>query len=155
MADYDGDNALGDFVEDFNSAIDRLNSFILQAVTIAGIEIQKTARDLSPIDTGALRRSIGSTVSQIENGVRAVVQPTEPYASNIEFGQPPGTYVSPKALEAWARKRGLNPYAVSKSIMKKGTRAQPFLFPAFEARAGEVDRIVAQGIINCFNQTLK
>lgn len=48
-----------------------------------------------------------------------------PYAVAVHEGTTPH-YVSPSALMAWAKKKGLNPFAVSKSIAKKGTKANPF-----------------------------
>ena len=85
----------------------------------------------------------------------ALVEPTEPYAYGIEFGRPAGTYVSPKALEKWARSKGLNPYAVSKSIMKKGTKPQPFLIPAFEEKENSILLIIAQGVENALKSAFK
>jgi hypothetical protein len=35
------------------------------------------------------------------------------------------------ALKEWSRRKGIDPWAVAMSIKKKGTPAQPFLFPAW------------------------
>ena len=135
-----------------------LDKYIVQAGNIAGIEVQKEARSLSAIDTGALRRSIQETLSQISNGVSVIVAPTEKYASAVEFGQPPDTYVSPEALKPWLRRHGIPEsaaYAVSRKIMKVGTKAQPFLFPAFEKKQDTILLIIAQGIVNALEATFK
>jgi hypothetical protein len=62
-----------------------------------------------------------------------------PYSVGIEEGTRPH-YVSPRALKPWAEARGLNPFAVAKSIAKKGTKANPFLKRAVDNTADAVDR---------------
>jgi HK97 gp10 family phage protein len=61
------------------------------------------------------------------------------YGVAVEYGTRPH-YVSPKILDGWARRRGLNPFAVSKSIAKKGTKANPF----FRKSIGEVEPKINQ-----------
>lgn len=72
-----------------------------------------------------------------------------PYAAAVEYGTRPH-YVSPEQLAPWAQSKGLNPYAVSKSIAKKGTKANPFFQRAVNtATPGvliEFDKAI-QGII--------
>lgn len=131
-----------------------LDKNIQQGLTIAGIQIQQAARQLVPIDTGDLRKSISSKVSSITGGIRATIQPTEPYAGGVELGQPAGTYVSPVQLMAWARRKGLNPYAISRSILNKGTQAQPYLFPAFDQNVDSVILIIGQALQNALNQAM-
>lgn len=135
-------------MEQLDSAMEK---FIEQAGTIAGIELKQEARHNTPVDTGALRKSITEKVSKIESGVSILVQPSEPYAYGVEFGQPPGTYVSPEALKPWARRHGMSEsaaYAISRKIMAKGTDPQPFLFPAFEAKEKSIFDIIGQGVYN-------
>lgn len=62
-----------------------------------------------------------------------------PYAVDVHEGTPPH-YVSPKALAPWARKKGLNEYAVSKSIARKGTKANPFFKRAVDEVSGDVQK---------------
>lgn len=140
---------------DFKSlSIDGLNRSIEQGLNIAAIQVKQSARDLVPVDTGDLRKSISSNLSAITGGIRATIQPTEPYAGAVEFGQPAGTYVSPQQLMVWARNRGLNPYAVSKSILNKGTQAQPYLFPAFDQNVDSIVLIISQSLDNALKQAL-
>lgn len=154
MADYYGKSGFEQFARNLEVFADtEIDENVQQATYIAGVEVQKVARRLSAIDTGALRRSIG--VSQVSIGTSAlktIIAPTEKYAPSIEFGRPPGTYVSPKALAVWASRKGLNPYAVSKSIYKKGSPAQPFLFPAFEEKKSDILKIVQKGIDNAIER---
>jgi hypothetical protein len=67
------------------------------------------------------------------------------YGSNVEFGTSPH-YVSPEQLQGWAKTKGLNPYAVSKSIQKKGTKANPFFSRGVDQSRQEVDRIFDEAL---------
>jgi len=93
--------------------------------------IKNQARSLVPVDTGALRRSIRNVIRVGDKEILGIVGPTEPYGAAVEFGTKPHP-VPVKAIERWARKRGLNPYAVAMSIRKKGTKPHPYLIPAFQ-----------------------
>lgn len=153
----ENEKQFADLIEDFtNLANTVLPKNLEQAGYIAGKEVQQEARSLSAIDTGALRRSITETLTNISSGVSVIVSPTEPYAGAIEFGQPPDTYVSPEALKGWVRRHGMPEsaaYAISKSIMRKGTKAQPFLFPAFEKKLQTIFDIISQGVTNALQQS--
>ena len=129
-----------------------LSQNLTQAAFIAGSRIQSDARATVAVDTGALKISIENSVSQGSTDITASVGPTQPYGKDIEFGRPPGTHVSPAALMGWAKRKGLNPYAVAKSIERKGSPAQPFLFPAFEKNERGITQIIAQGVVNAFKQ---
>lgn len=61
-----------------------------------------------------------------------------PYSATVHDGGEP-RYVSPISLKAWAEKRGLNPYAVSASIRKNGTKANPFFQKSVDITADDVD----------------
>ena len=47
------------------------------------------------------------------------------YATDVEKGTAPH-FVPVDEIAPWAKKKGLNPWAVAKSIAKKGTKANPF-----------------------------
>lgn len=127
-----------------------LDEGVKQGLYIAGKAVQSAARDLVPVDTNALRLSISSNLGVSTSSFTQEIGPTQPYGKAIEFGRPPGTKVNPQALMAWAKKRGLNPYAVAKNIEKNGSPAQPYLYPAAEDQADNVQSILAQAVINAF-----
>jgi HK97 gp10 family phage protein len=93
--------------------------------------IKNRARQLVPVDTGALRRSIRDIVQVGEKEVKGIVGPTEPYGAPVEFGARPH-FPPVGALERWARKRGINPWALAVAISRRGMKARPYLIPAFE-----------------------
>lgn len=131
-----------------------LDKNLAQGAHVVGAELQKEARALVPVDTSALRISIENSASPVNGGYMVKVEPTLPYAKDIEFGRPPGTQVSPAALMGWARRKGLNAYAVAKSIEKKGSPAQPFMGPALEAKRQSIPLIITQALMNAFQEAL-
>ena len=61
-------------------------------------DIEADAKSLAPVDTGALRNSIGTTISN--GGLSAEIGPTVHYAPYLEFGtrrMPPQPYMGPAA----------------------------------------------------------
>lgn len=74
----------------------------------------------------------------------ALVSGTE-YAKAVHNGTKPH-FVSPAALMKWSMKKGLNAYAVSKSIAKKGTMPNPFLQRAVDKSRDGMDRDLEKAI---------
>jgi len=69
------------------------------------------------------------------------------YGGSVEGGTRPHP-VSAKELMEWSAKRGLNPYAVAKSIQKKGTKANPFMKRTLETVGSGIDQEMAKAIDN-------
>lgn len=76
-----------------------------------------------------MQRFAGTLRSQVPYGM-AVVQGSRPH------------YVSGNnpQLRAWAEKKGLNSWAVAKSIQKKGTRANPYTTVAIQQGKTQVEK---------------
>jgi len=126
-----------------------------RAVAATAFEIQRDARKKAPADTGFLRRSI--KVYFAMGGLGADVRVEAPYGPMMEWGTGPlgartvpaaehvpdwyshgGSHRMPPtaALSRWATRKGLVPFAVAKSISRRGgLKARPYLGPA--ARKGE------------------
>lgn len=69
---------------------------------------------------------------KIENGrFEGKLQSNVPYATAVHEGTMPH-FVSGETLAPWAKKKGLNPWAVANSIKKKGTKANPFFKKAID-----------------------
>lgn len=118
---------------------------MLDAMRAGALAVTSEARTLAPVDTGRLRASITPEVRLDGNDVIGVVGSVVAYAPDVELGR--GPMVVPTAqLETWAKRKGLNVYAVQASIARKGTRAQMYLQRAFETREAEVIRLLEQGV---------
>ena len=103
------------------------NQEISKGLLRSGKLIVGTEKRQVPIGvTNHLRQSIGMRLTA--NSVMIV--PKKKYAISVHEGTRPH-YVSvsnPRSpLRLWAIKKGINPYALQKSIMRKGTKANPFV----------------------------
>lgn len=98
------------------------------------------------------------------------------YAPFVEFGRRPGKRPPIDAIKQWVDKKHLSDtysikdhsqsrrgkdykkrrdsmaWAIANSIAKKGTQAHPFLFPAFEARKGNVGKNIGREIAKLIKQ---
>jgi hypothetical protein len=113
---------------------------INKAITRSLIRIQDKAKRTAPFGTsGQLRQNwilqVGRFEGRLGSGAKAGGYP---YGTSVEEGTKPH-YVSPREIELWARRKGLNPYAVARSIAKKGTKANPFFQEATKDAEKEVN----------------
>lgn len=73
------------------------------------------------------------------------------YASAVHNGTRPH-FVPIEDLKKWAIKKGINAYAVQKSIAKKGTRPNKFLDRAVKANESKMDKDLQDAITNIINE---
>lgn len=115
---------------------------------IEGAAIDTQAEMRRNVDVGATgeaRNSIHYTMNPSQ--LSATIAPTVKYAEYLEKGTMPhwvsATPGSP--LNRWANMKGLNPWAVQRSIAKKGTKAHPFVEPTYRTMQPRVVRDVVSG----------
>jgi len=130
---------------------EKLSAQMKRTMYVVTTTLKTKARQLVPVFTGALRRSIREEVKYSNRETVGKVQATEPYAKGVEFGTKPH-YVSPVAIGRWARSKGINPYALSKAISRKGTKAHPFMVPAFEQTKDKLVRAFEETINHLLRQ---
>ena len=75
----------------------------------------------APVSTGFLRDAWNITVGRFEGKLTSNAS----YSAAVHEGTRPH-FVSGTVLTPWAKRNGANPWAVSKSIAKHGTKANPF-----------------------------
>ena len=92
-----------------------------------------------PVDSGVLRRSLGVRVE----GDRILVGPSAPYASYVEFGTKPHD-ISPKKSGGTLRFQVKGQWVYAKVVHHPGTRAQPFVQPAFDAWVDSMAKAVGE-----------
>lgn len=116
-----------------------------RTMLVATGKIKTRARELVPVDRGVLRRSIRDDVRYKIRELKGIIEAKEQYASSVEHGTRPH-FPPVSALSSWARKRGINPYALAVAISRRGTKPQPFMIPAFEE--------LKEKIIGFFKETI-
>ena len=127
---------------------------------------QATLKENRNIATGKLINS-GKVKKNSDNTID--VEYSANYAKSIEYGQTAGTKVSVRALVQWIKKKGIADtytnsgrrrargkdfeksalsiaFAIQRSIMAKGTKPRPFLFPAFRKYENKVINILNNAI---------
>lgn len=116
--------------------------YVGQAIQRALLRVMGAAKKEAPMGvTGFLagkwnikmERFTGSLVSGSEHAVY-VHNGTKPHWAPID------------PLAKWAKRKGLNPYAVRNSIAMKGTRANPFLRRAVDQEVENIDKELDKGI---------
>ncbi len=93
----------------------------------------------TPVNTGFLRQSFGSTQRRTPMGIEGEVRSIATYAAPVEFGRLPGKMPPVDAIEYWVRRKlGITgdrearsaAYVIARAIGRKGTK------PAYMVRDG-------------------
>ena len=110
-----------------NKIINSMHDSLTESAIYASNQFKRTLTRHHSIDTGLLRASVSF---RFMNRLKVRIAPAQKYAKYVEYGTRPH-HVSPEHLEGWAHRHGISPYAVAKSIAKKGTKAHPFVDETF------------------------
>jgi hypothetical protein len=95
-----------------------------------------------------LKNNIGIDYNLAEGS--AEIKPTDqvPYADAVETGsrphRPPAGPDS--ALAQWCELKGLNVWAVAKSIERKGTQPHPYIEPTYQTIKPQVSELFSKGV---------
>lgn len=112
-----------------------------RAINRSLVRILGQEKQQAPVFTGNLRDNWRLDIGRFEGSLRS----NAPYSAAVHEGTRP--HMPPiSAIEVWARKKGLNPWAVAKSIAKKGTKANPFLKRAVEMEQENVNKEFAEAL---------
>jgi HK97 gp10 family phage protein len=111
-------DGLDDFINDVKKAHANSQPLVRAALQNSATKIQHNVRGHAPHKTGALQRSVLTTV----NYPSAKVTVEESYGRYVEDGTRPHL-ITPKNKKALFWKGALNPY---KSVKHPGTKANPF-----------------------------
>lgn len=108
-------------------APERVRETIKHVLTVGAIDTQIEAREnQAPTFDGGLKRNIKVRIFKDHSEVSSDAK----YSAPIEYGRKAGKFVPMKegvGLHKWATSKGLPPYAVARSIFKKGTKPNPFM----------------------------
>ena len=127
----------------------KVKSTLQELVMRSLIDTQREMRINAPAGVGGgkgLRGSIRFFVEQ--SGLAGKVEPTAKYALPLEEGSRPH-WVSVKEgspLREWADLKGISPFAVQRSIAKKGTKPHPFVAPTSLTMTPRIYQLFNMGI---------
>jgi HK97 gp10 family phage protein len=100
------------------------------AMTTSCLLIEGTARALVPRRTGALGGSIGHHIDGNGTTLTGEIGPSKGYGLYVETGTRPH-WMPP----------GILPFPAMRTIARRGTRAQPFMKPAFDQNVARVTKL--------------
>lgn len=128
-----------EFERAFARAPELATKHINNAMQRGAVTVQRFARMEAPRFESRLASSIRPRFSNMQ----AVISPNVNYAGVVHEGRQAGSPVpvqKGRGIHRWATKKGLNPYAVAKSIERKGTEGNPYMERAFEQSRSDVER---------------
>ena len=114
-----------------------------RAMTASLLLVEGDARRGVRQDTRQLANSITHRQTQRGQTLVGAVGPSARWGLYVERGTRPH-YPPVAALVGWARRHGVSPYAVQRAIGRRGTRARPFLAPAFTKNAARIVALFAR-----------
>lgn len=121
----------------------------LATMTTAALLVEGSGKRKAPVDTGRLRGSIGHEIRTTRTlfgmDVTGVVGTNVIYAAAVEFGSKPH-WVPLSALEVWAKRHHMEAQVLQRVIARKGTKAHPYLRPAYQENRARVVAIIGQGV---------
>lgn len=122
---------LKDLIHDIKKAGGDAEPLVTAALANSTQHVTEEVRQRAPHAFGTLQRSV---LPEVRYPVGEVAV-NEPYGRDVEEGTGPHTPPH-EAIERWAQKKGLPKgvsWAIVNTIKKRGTRAQPFFKPGWEA----------------------
>ena len=122
---------LSELIRDIKKAGGDAEPLVTAALTNSTTHVQQEVRQRAPHAFGTLQRPV---LPEVRYPV-GEVSVQESYGRDVEEGTGPHTPPS-DAIERWIKKKGLPNSAlwpIIKTIEKRGTKAQPFFKPGWEA----------------------
>lgn len=119
-----------------------------RAITLSTALVSRKAKLEAPVGvSGHLKSRIRIRISPF----RGIIEPTVKYGLYVHKGTRPH-WTGVGNLRKWAKRKGINPYALQKSIAKKGTKANPFMKRAAKKSESKVQAIFQRAINNITKQ---
>ena len=117
---------LDKFAIEITNLNDKTKDNVQKVLNNTGFKIETKAKGNVPVDTGHLRRGITTKIGDME----VIVHTSNiKYARGVEFGTRPHL-IKPKNKKALYWKGAKHPV---KSVNHPGSKAKPYLIPAFES----------------------
>ncbi len=146
----------GNVMKKLDNASPKVRGIFADAIRDGSTAVMEETIREAPASTGTLRKGIRRELD--ESKLRAEIYPSTVYGEDLhgpfEGG---GSHSAPKGIPAkeakeggslyrWAKKKGINPWAVRASIAKKGVRYNKYMKRAAQNTSGQVQRIFNDAI---------
>lgn len=133
----------------FQAAPLKVSAELHRALLQAGIMFQRFGREEAPVDQGIMRNKIGF---RMRGGGVEIGPFGSKYAAAVHEGTrphfPPIKALTGKeeSLDLWARRHGMDPFLLARSIARKGTKANPFMSRAADRGRNDVRRLFQRAV---------
>jgi HK97 gp10 family phage protein len=132
--EIDGAAAFTELADDLESMADEVQEAIDGAVEKTALQVERSAKQKAPVDTGNLRASIQTVPDGL---AQRLVGTNVEYAPDVEFGTQPHV-ITPTDAEALRFEGSDGDIVYAKSVDHPGTPAQPFLRPALREHESDL-----------------
>ena len=128
-----------DWLEDLQKQYwsDVVKKFLNTAIKKSVLILEWEAKKETPVDRGQLR---ARRQSRFTNLKWVLFNPSK-YALFVQFGTKPHTPPR-KPIEEYARRKGINPWALRYSIKKKWTKPNDYLWRSIQKAERKIDRVL-------------
>lgn len=110
---------------------------INRAINRSLVRVLGEEKKVAPVHTGNLRDNWRLDIGRFQGTLAS----NAPYARDLHDGRMLTKLPTGETLKLWAAKKGLNPWAVAKSIAKRGHLiANPFFKNAVESQASNINK---------------
>lgn len=144
MSDFEisGGDAFQELADDLESMADEVQEALDSAVQKTAFQVERSAKQNAPVDTGTLRASLRTTpTGPAEYAVGTNVE----YAPDVEFGTQPHV-ITPDGAEALRFEGAGGDIVFAQRVEHPGTPAQPFLRPALNEHESDLEANIAAAI---------
>lgn len=137
-----GGGEFAEFADELRAAAADVDEVVDRAVKETALEVERSAKQNAPVDTGTLRSSIETAPSGVGE---YLVGTNIEYAPDVEFGTDPHV-ITPDEADALAFEGSDGELVVTQRVKHPGTPAQPFLRPAIDEHESTLTRNIAAAI---------
>jgi len=111
-----------------------------RAMSTGLLLLEADMKRATPRDTGRLQGSIHHTITGSGASLTGKVGSSQAYGVFVEKGA--RAHFPPiAAISGWARRHGVPPFLVARAIARRGTKAQPFMEPAFHKNRARIEQL--------------
>lgn len=125
--------------------LDQASDEVNRATLNTAADAKQNVKDNKSISTSLLINSIENRFNKLKNVGEVIVGAA--YGGYLEFGRKAGGFPPLAPIENWVKKKGVETdpkkikstaFLVARSISKKGTKARPYLIPAWRKNANDL-----------------
>lgn len=125
-----------------NTAADEFPAEVSTVMDMGLTVLEADMREHVARDTGQLGNSLNHRIVRQGTSVQGYIGASAGTWPFVEFGTRPH-WPPIAAITPWANRHGIAPFLVARAISRRGTKAQPFVEPAWTRQRSRVEALFA------------